>query len=267
MSCPWLVASPKGASPVATMSIHSRAIHSSISESERIRVAGMLLVLAATFCLALLRRLLATESSEAMLLERTMWLLASLAAYESGLLFLARRARSVGNDLQAILWRTNTFVEIGILSAGLAAIGSAPGAQERVVLAPTAAMFFLFIILSSLRLEPLLCAAGGLWAAIAYLISISGSRLSHARPRQLQPPLYCLRSVGSWQRVSVIDCESICLRHSARRKHNANWIASARTWTLLERFSKACSRRATRHRRIFGRRLESTRRSNRRRLL
>lgn len=59
---------------MATMSIHSRAIHSSISESERIRVAGMLLVLAATFCLALLRRLLATESSEAMLLERTMWL-------------------------------------------------------------------------------------------------------------------------------------------------------------------------------------------------
>jgi serine phosphatase RsbU (regulator of sigma subunit) len=158
---------------VTTMSVHSRAIQSSIAESERIRVAGMLLVLAAAFCLALLRRLVATDFSEARLLERVMLLLASLAVYEGGLLFLARRARSAGNDLPAILWRTNTFVEIGILAAGLAAIGSTPGAQARVVLAPAVAIFFLFVILSSLRLEPILSAAGGLWAAAAYLIATS----------------------------------------------------------------------------------------------
>jgi len=97
-------------------------------------------------------------------------LLALFAAYELALLFRMNRAIRTGRDLTNWVWLANTILETSLPAFAVAFLSSASIDPAYQPLANPAGLgFFLFISLSTLRLDPILCRISGWTAAVSYL--------------------------------------------------------------------------------------------------
>jgi serine phosphatase RsbU (regulator of sigma subunit) len=100
----------------------------------------------------------------------TAGLLALLTVYEFVMLRSIDRAMRAGREFATWVWLVNTVLETTLPAIALAFISSASiDPVYRPLANPAGLGFFLFISLSTLRLNPTLCRLSGLTAAVSYL--------------------------------------------------------------------------------------------------
>ena len=147
--------------------IESWAFQRAALESESRRILGLLCLLGALALYTLARGLAVGEFR--LLLAQTL-LLALALAYEGFMLAVVRGALRSLRDVSPAVWALNVFVETQIPTAALfLLLDSRLMSPHQALVAPAVFAYYLFIILSTLRLSPVLSLWTGLAAALGYL--------------------------------------------------------------------------------------------------
>jgi serine phosphatase RsbU (regulator of sigma subunit) len=150
----------------------SPAFQQALLRSERLRIRIVLGTIAIAFLVRTIRTVIAAGNENLSSWLITSELLALFVIYESLMLRAVTRAIRKGQDLGNSVWVSNILVETLLPAFGLVLTsGSAIEAAYRPLANPAVLAFFLFIILSVLRLNPLLCRLSGLVATSSYLIA------------------------------------------------------------------------------------------------
>jgi PAS domain S-box-containing protein len=156
---------------MAPTDILSDAFRKATLQSERSRILGLLLVLAAVLAVVVTRDLTTGVPEQRALLP---WFLALgfvSAAYEGLMLAWVRRAIRRGGDLSPGAWSLTIGVETLIPTAAILLLTeSAFLGPYRALSAPAAHAYYFLIILSALRLRPVLCVLTGLASAVAFAV-------------------------------------------------------------------------------------------------
>jgi serine phosphatase RsbU (regulator of sigma subunit) len=148
----------------------SSTFQQALLRSERLRILIILGTIAAAFSLRTIRTVIDTGSENVSSWLITIELLALFAVYESLMLRAVNRAIRKGQDLGNSAWFINIIVENFLPALALILVSSAAiEFAYRPLANPAVLFFFLFIILSVLRLNPALCRLSGLVAAFSYL--------------------------------------------------------------------------------------------------
>ena len=151
--------------------IESSAFQQALLKSERLRILIVLGTIAVALLLRTIRTVVAGGSENVSSWFITFELLALFAIYESAMLIAVNRSLRKGKDLSNSVWVTNIVVETFLPALGLVLIRSSSiDVAYRPLANPAVLAFFLFIILSVLRLNPALCRLSGLVAATSYLV-------------------------------------------------------------------------------------------------
>jgi serine phosphatase RsbU (regulator of sigma subunit) len=150
--------------------ISSHAFRVAELRSERVRIFGVLAFLAVVFVVLTARVFLLHTT---VLSRHVAWnfsLAAALSLYEYAMLHLVNRALHNAQQFPRFLWRTSTVLETAAPAVGVAWLTTTDFASAyRPLASPATLLFFVFIILSILRLDPWICRLAGITAAFAYL--------------------------------------------------------------------------------------------------
>ena len=139
-------------------------------ESERIRVSGVLSFIAIFIIVTLVRVFVIRTAATATPWAWQLGLAIAVAIYEAGALQRVNRALKSGRTLHAGFWVFSTIVETSIPAFAIAFLAS-PQIETayRPLASPAILIFFIFIILSTLRLHPWICVLSGAVASVTYL--------------------------------------------------------------------------------------------------
>jgi serine phosphatase RsbU (regulator of sigma subunit) len=145
----------------------SDAFYRATLNSEWYRIVGLLGVLGALLVYTLARGIMLGGF-------RVLWvqslLLALVIAHETHLLRTVKNALQHGKDVPTALWTINVLVESQLPTFGLLLLLASEWMNPyQVLVAPAMLLYFLFIILSTLRLSPSLTVLTGLMSAMGYL--------------------------------------------------------------------------------------------------
>src|SRR5262245_34124516 len=148
----------------------SLAFQQALLRSERLRILIVLGAIATAFLLRTVRTLAVAGGENFTSWLITFVLFSLFAIYECFLLRAVNRAIRNGQDLGNSVWVGNIVVETFLPAFGLIFVSSsAIDLAYRPLANPAVLVFFLFIILSVLRLNPALCRLSGFVAASSYL--------------------------------------------------------------------------------------------------
>ena len=150
--------------------IQSEAFRRATLQSERFRITGMLIVLGGTVLLILVRALFSANPAEARFLPKAILFGVVAVAYEGVMLRRVSRKIREGQDFPRWFWGMNLFIETLIPTGFLFLLTESPYfGPYRALVAPAVLTYFLFMILSTLRLSPLLSRLTGVFSAGGYL--------------------------------------------------------------------------------------------------
>jgi hypothetical protein len=139
-------------------------------KSERLRIWIVLVAIGGVFFLRFMQAVAVGGRENLVSLYMTAGLLALFTAYESAMLRRVDRAIQTRRDFTNWVWFANTVLETTLPAVAVAFISSSSIDPAYKTLANPAGLgFFLFISLSTLRLDPTLCRISGLTAAVSYL--------------------------------------------------------------------------------------------------
>jgi serine phosphatase RsbU (regulator of sigma subunit) len=155
---------------MADTHIPSQAFYIAELRSERVRIFGVLGFLGVT-ALVLTARVFLLHTT--VLKAHAGWnlaLAATLGLYEYAMLRLVNSALRENRELPRLLWISSTILETVVPAIGVAWL-TATGfdAAYRPLASPSTLLFFVFIILSILRLDPWNCRLAGITASVSYL--------------------------------------------------------------------------------------------------
>lgn len=146
----------------------SKAFQQATLKSESYRVVGMLVLLGVFLIFALLRGLPAGRYG---LVATQAFVLLLVIAHEADLLRTLRRARRSETDVAPEKWVLNVFIESQVPTIALFLLMvSGWFTPYQVLVAPAVLIYFLLIILSTLRLSPSITLLTGILSAIGYLL-------------------------------------------------------------------------------------------------
>ncbi|MDM8008285.1 MAG: PP2C family protein-serine/threonine phosphatase [Phycisphaerae bacterium] len=152
--------------------IKSDAFRQAELRSERLRIIGILSFLGLFWFVSLFRMLILVDR-----VSTDRWLGASIGlalflVYELLMLLAVRRAIRLKKDLPAVAWMLNLIIETS-LPAVMLALASSPAIPQvyRPLATPITLGFFLFIILSTLRLSPWSSVLTGVVASVGYILA------------------------------------------------------------------------------------------------
>ena len=149
--------------------IESKAFRSAALRSESHRILWLICILG-TLMLAVIVRNVA--AGQVRLLYAQLLLLVLAVAYEIFALAIVRRALRMERDVSPSLWLVNILIEAAFPTLALfILIESRLTTPDQALVAPAVFLYFLFIILSTLRLSPRLSFFAGLMSALGYLAS------------------------------------------------------------------------------------------------
>jgi serine phosphatase RsbU (regulator of sigma subunit) len=150
--------------------IQSEAFRQAVLRSEQVRILGLLGTLTLLVVVVLVRIPIFGTSLEISSLLSIVLLIVGMIAYESLMLALVKRRIGSKQDLPAWVWGANLFVETLFPTLALVLLTESltPG-PYRALVAPAVLAYFLFIILSTLRLSPSLSRLTGLFSGAGYL--------------------------------------------------------------------------------------------------
>jgi serine phosphatase RsbU (regulator of sigma subunit) len=150
--------------------VRSEAFQRAELAGERVRIVGLIGALAAMLLLAAVRAVGSGEAPERRLLTSVAGLVGAGILYESAVLVWVRRVLSRGAILPARFWMINVAAETLLPTAGLVLLTREPTmGPYRSLAAPAVLVYFIFIILSTLRLSPALTLLSGGASALGYL--------------------------------------------------------------------------------------------------
>jgi serine phosphatase RsbU (regulator of sigma subunit) len=165
---------------MSTGQIESWAFQRAALESESRRTLGLVCLLGALALYTVARGLAAGEFR--LLLAQTV-LLALALVYEGFMLAVVKRALRTGRDVPQAVWALNVFVETQIPTVALfLLLDSRLMSPQQVLVAPAVFAYYLFIILSTLRLSPILSLWTGLSAGLGYLAVAGYTETMFLRP-------------------------------------------------------------------------------------
>src|SRR5271169_2022467 len=139
-------------------------------KSERLRILLVLEAVGAIFIVRTIRTIILHSTEDLHLWLLTFLLIALFVGCESLMLRAVNRAIQIGGDLKNATWISNIIVESCLPALAVAFLSSASiDPAYRPLANPAVLVFFVFIILSTLRLNPMPCRISGLVAAVSYL--------------------------------------------------------------------------------------------------
>src|SRR5271170_4208072 len=148
----------------------SVAFQEALLKSERLRILIVLGAIGAAFIVRTIRTIILHSTEDLHLWLLTFLLIALFVGYESLMLRAVNRAIQIGGDLKDATWISNIIVESCLPALAVAFLSSASiDPAYRPLANPAVLVFFVFIILSTLRLNPMPCRISGLVAAASYL--------------------------------------------------------------------------------------------------
>jgi serine phosphatase RsbU (regulator of sigma subunit) len=148
--------------------VKSKAFQRAALKSESYRVVGILILLGAMFLFVIAR---AALSGQYVLLAIQGSLLLVIAAHEGDMLRAIKRALRGEAAVSAEKWVLNVFIESQIPTIALFVLLATKWfTPYQVLVAPVVLVYFLLIILSTLRLSPSLALLTGILSAVGYLI-------------------------------------------------------------------------------------------------
>ncbi|HKM67583.1 MAG TPA: PP2C family protein-serine/threonine phosphatase [Candidatus Acidoferrum sp.] len=155
---------------MAPNNIASPAFHAAALRSERVRIFGVLAFLAVV-ALVLTMRVFLLHTT--VLNSHAVWnliLFTAVGLYEYAMLRLTNRALRRKEQFPRIVWITSTILETAVPAIGVAWLTTTSfESAYRPLASPATLLFFVFIILSILRLDPWICRLAGITATISYL--------------------------------------------------------------------------------------------------
>ena len=156
--------------PMAESHISSQAFHAAELRSERVRIFGVLAFLAVVALVLTVRFFLLHTTIVNIHAGWNLTLAATLGLYEYAMLRLVNRALRTNQEFPRFFWFSSTVLETSIPAIGVAWL-TAPGFENiyRPLASPSTLLFFVFIILSILRLDPWICCLAGITAAASYI--------------------------------------------------------------------------------------------------
>lgn len=150
----------------------STAFQQALLKSEHLRIFILLAAVGTAFLLRSLRTAVHPSRENFHLWLLTILVVALLVAYELLVLRAVNDAIQQRKELLGVTWISSTVIETSLPALAIALLsGSAIDPSYRPVANPAVLLFFIFIILSTLRLNPALCRLSGLVAAVSYLIA------------------------------------------------------------------------------------------------
>ena len=150
--------------------IKSVAFEQAHLKSERLRLLIVLGAIGVAFLLRSVRVLIHSGNENVQLWLTPLGLLAPFAAYEFLMLLAVNRAHRKNRELPNAVWIGNIVAENVLPALGIVLTSSSSiEPSYRVLAHPSVLTFFLFISLSTLRLNPALCRLSGFVAAVSYL--------------------------------------------------------------------------------------------------
>jgi serine phosphatase RsbU (regulator of sigma subunit) len=139
-------------------------------KSERFRILLVLASVGAVFIVHTIRTVIVQNREDLHFWFQSCLVAALFIGFELLMLDAVKRATQAGRDLPTVAWVGSTIVETSLPALGIAFMSSAAiEAADRPLANPAAFGFFLFIILSTLRLNPWACRLCGFVAAVTYL--------------------------------------------------------------------------------------------------
>jgi serine phosphatase RsbU (regulator of sigma subunit) len=160
-----------------TNSIHERrkqspAFLQALLESERLRIRIVLAAIVAAFAIRSLRTALLFSRENLTLWVLTSAFIAIFAIYELLMLRAVNRSIQGGRDLPNTVWIANIVIESCMPALALAFLSSGTiEAAYKPLANPAVFLYFIFIILSTLRLDPAVCRISGIVAGVSYLLA------------------------------------------------------------------------------------------------
>src|SRR5262245_598706 len=148
-------------------SLEHRSFQRAVLRSESHRIVGILAILCILFLGALARNLAAGQRR--LLFVQTV-VFALAIAYEALARIVVKRALRLDQPVRRGVSFVNVFIEAGVPTLGLFILveSQVVNPQEALV-APAVFLYFIFIILSTLRLSPGLSLATGFLSALGYI--------------------------------------------------------------------------------------------------
>ncbi len=160
------------------MDAKSPAFRQAELRSERARVGAVLLVLAGMLVLVLVRGVASLAQGQRGEVWPFALLLAIMTGYETGWMAYIRRVIRSDQTIPVNGWRASLLAECLFPTAGVVlAIHTPAIGPERALTAPVVAVYFLFIMLSALHLDPALSRMAGVFAAAGYSAAASDAFL------------------------------------------------------------------------------------------
>ena len=151
--------------------IETGAFQQAVFRSEKLRLVGLLVVLAAGLALVLLRAAVAADPAERHLALVWTCILGAAAVFEIIAFVAVGRAIASGAARAPLPMTIGPLVETLVPTLGLAALAGAPGAGPlRAIGGPAVVIYYLLIMLSILRLSPALSLGAGALSAVGYAV-------------------------------------------------------------------------------------------------
>jgi serine phosphatase RsbU (regulator of sigma subunit) len=158
----------RGTTSTNGFALQSKAFERAALKSESHRVVALLSVLAVTTFLVLLRGVV--RQNYVLLVAQTL-VLGFIIAHELVMLRAIRTALRDDTDVMPELWGFNVLIESQIPTVALFILLLAQWMTPyHVLVAPAIVLYFLFITLSTLRLNPPLTVVTGLLSALGYIV-------------------------------------------------------------------------------------------------
>ena len=148
----------------------SPAFRQAVLQSERLRIRIVLAIIVAVFLVRSFLTIILWDRENQHLWLLSCALLSLFLLYEYFMFRAVTRAMRSGGELSIAARVSNIVIETSVPAFALAFIYStAIDPLYRPLANPSTLLFFIFIILSTLRLDPRLCRFSGIVAAISYL--------------------------------------------------------------------------------------------------
>ena len=140
--------------------------------SERLRIRIVIAAFVAAFAIRSLRTAILLSRPNLNLWVKTSVFIAIFAVYELLMLRAVNRSIRGGRDLPNAVWMGNIAIEGFIPALGLAFFsGGNIESAYKPLANPVVLLYFIFIILSTLRLDPNVCRVSGIFSSVSYLLA------------------------------------------------------------------------------------------------
>ena len=235
---------PRGPEPEALVDVPFASLQHATLKSERIRIIGLIFVLCVLEVVIAIRAVFGGVPGQLGFLPRFTALILVSVAYESLMFGMVSRAIRREGDLPHWAWSANAGLEALLPTIVIILITeSAYMGPYRALSAPATHGYYIFIILSTLRLRPGLCFLTGVTSALGFAAAMAYTFVVHPAGRSAGGPAYPLQVYATYGILYLI-CGAIAAWLSSQfRQHVLGALGEAAIRGQYERLVHEVARR------------------------